>query len=51
MLRGVPTGHCYVAVKAYVVFRRFQAGDVYADRILPARSDYLRVLGIGVQEA
>lgn len=48
--KGAPTGYCYVAYKAYVVFYRLVAGDVYADRILPARSDYLRVLGIGAEK-
>ena len=38
------TGYHYVVFKAYIAFYRVEGEDVFVDRILYGKSDYLRTL-------
>lgn len=43
-LSGLNSGYCYVIHGKYMAFYRTNRTDVYIDRVLYGKSDYMRVL-------
>lgn len=43
-LSGLNSGYCYVIHGNYMAFYRTNRTDVYVDRVLYGKSDYMRVL-------
>lgn len=41
---GLNSGYRYLICNSYLAFYRYSHGDVYVDRILYGRSDYMKVL-------
>lgn len=43
------TGYYYVVFKSYISFYRIKEDNVLVDRVLYGKSDYLRLLGLGLE--